>query len=127
MSEASGNVGKWLERWAGEPYAYLTTFGRRTDKPHRIEIWFAVHDGDMYLLSGGRDRSDWVRNLRVNADVAVELGDATHSGSARILQPDTPEDTRARELLVTKYQQGDNLDEWGRNSLPIMIRFSSGT
>jgi len=127
VSGATGDVDRWLERWAAEPYAYLTTYGRRTGAPHRIEIWFAVHDGDMYLLSGGRDRSDWVLNIQRNANVSVELGDAIHSGNARILEPDTAEDRLARELLVTKYRQGDNLDEWGRTSLPIMIRFPSGT
>ncbi len=63
----------WLARWASAPVLYLTTMGRRTGRPHRIEIWFAVHDGRIYLLSGGRDRSDWVRNILANPQVTVEL------------------------------------------------------
>jgi hypothetical protein len=55
-----------LATWADEPYAYLTTIGRRTGEPHRIEIWFAVHEGRVYLMSGGRDRADWVRNVMAN-------------------------------------------------------------
>jgi deazaflavin-dependent oxidoreductase (nitroreductase family) len=77
---------------------YLTTVGRRTGRPHRIEIWFAVHSGRLYLLSGGRDRSDWVRNLQAYPQVTVELV-AKYSG---------PE---------------DNLEEWGRTSLPVVIAF----
>ncbi len=77
----------------------------------------------MYLLSGGRDRSDWVRNLQVNGDVNVELGGETHPGTAQIVDAGTEEDQRARELLVAKYREGDNLDEWGRTSLPVVIRF----
>jgi deazaflavin-dependent oxidoreductase (nitroreductase family) len=103
----------------------VTTIGRRTGRPHRIEIWFAAEDGRLYLLSGGRDRSDWVRNLQANAQVTVELGDETHAGTARVLQPDTVEDQRARELLVTKYREGENLDEWGRTALPVIIEFSA--
>jgi deazaflavin-dependent oxidoreductase (nitroreductase family) len=116
---------RWLARWASEPYAYLTTTGRRTGRPHRIEIWFAAHDSRVYLLSGGRERSDWVRNLQANARVTVDLGDETHAGTARILQAGTTEDQRARELLVRKYRDGDNLDEWGRTSLAVVIGFSA--
>ncbi len=116
---------QWLARWANEPYAYLTTIGCRTGRPHRIEIWFAAWEGRVYLLSGGGERSDWVRNLQANAQVTVELGDETHAGAARVLQAGTDEDQRARELLVGKYREGDNLDEWGRAALPVVIEFSA--
>jgi deazaflavin-dependent oxidoreductase (nitroreductase family) len=115
--------GQWLARRAGEQYVYLTTIGRRTGRPHRIEIWFAAENGRMYLLSGRRDLSDWVRNLRANARVTVELGDATHAGTARVIQPDTAEDRRARELLVDKYRKGNDLGNWGRTALPVVIEF----
>ena len=79
----------------------------------------------MYLLSGGRERSDWVRNLQANPHVTVELGDEKRAGVARLLQPGTVEDRRARELLVGKYREGDNLDEWGRTALPVVIEFAA--
>lgn len=123
MAETPGDRAHWLARTAHEPFAYLTTTGRRTGQPHRIEIWFAVEDGRVYLMAGGRDRADWVRNLQANPLVRVELGGETHVGVARILAPDTPGDQRARELLVGKYRQGDNLDEWGRTSLPVVVEF----
>jgi deazaflavin-dependent oxidoreductase (nitroreductase family) len=125
VNEAAQGARPWLARWAGTPYAYLTTIGRRTGRPHRIEIWFAVRDGRLYLLAGGRERSDWVRNLQANAQVTVELGDETHAGAARVLQADTIEDRRARALLVGKYGRGDNLDEWGRTALPVVIEFAA--
>jgi deazaflavin-dependent oxidoreductase (nitroreductase family) len=112
-----------LTRAAREPFAYLTTSGRRTGQPHRIEIWFAVEGGRMYLLAGGRERSDWVRNLQANPQVMVELAGETHAGIARVLQPGTPDDQRARTLLVSKYQAGNNLDEWGCTSLPVIVEF----
>ena len=30
----------------------MTTIGRRSGKPHEIEIWFGVIDDTMYLISG---------------------------------------------------------------------------
>ena len=113
---------QWPDRWAGEPYLYLTTTGRRTGHPHRIEMWFAVHDGRLYLLAGGRERADWVRNLRADPRVTVELGDEARVGAARVLGAGTAEDQRARELLLAKYgPTEDDLDEWGRTALPVVI------
>ena len=123
MTDTARGTRHWLARSAGEPYAYLTTTGRRTGRPHRIEIWFAAEDGRLYLLAGGRERADWVRNLLADARVTVELGDETHAGAARVLEAGTAEDRRARELLVAKYREGDNLDEWGRTALPAAIEF----
>jgi deazaflavin-dependent oxidoreductase (nitroreductase family) len=124
MIEATWEVQVWLARWASKPYAYLTTIGRRTGRPHRIEIWFAVEDGRVYLLSGGRDRSDWVRNLQANAQVTVELGLETRAGTARILQAGTVEDQQARELLVAKYATSTNtLDDWKQRSQAVAVEF----
>src|SRR6476620_1945899 len=116
MTDAVRDVQQWLIGCAEEPYAYLTTVGRRTGQPHRIEIWFAVEDGQMYVLAGGRERSDWVKNLKAHAQLIVELGDESHIGVAHSLQEGTSADHLARELLVGKYREGDNLNEWGRTS-----------
>src|SRR5438552_173300 len=49
------DVQLWPARWASELYVHLTTVGRRTGRPHRIELWFAEHDERLYMLSGGRE------------------------------------------------------------------------
>jgi deazaflavin-dependent oxidoreductase (nitroreductase family) len=115
----------WLARSARDLFLYLTTTGRRSGRPHRIEIWFAAHHGKLYLLSGGRDRSDWIRNLQANGRVSVELAGDDHVGVARVLEPGTAEDRLARELLVAKYEpvEHDSLEEWGRTSLAVVIEF----
>lgn len=104
-------------------YCYLTTTGRRSGRPHRIEIWFSLYEGVLYLLSGGRDRSDWVRNLTSSPDVLVELGDRTRATRARVLEPGSEDDALARRLVVEKYQPGygEDLTEWGRTSLVVAI------
>ena len=119
------NETEWLARSARDLFLYLTTTGRRSGRPHRIEVWFAAHHGKLYLLSGGRDRSDWVRNLQADGRVSVELAGEHHVGAARVLEPGTAEDRLARELLVAKYEpvEHDSLEEWGRTSLPVVIEF----
>ena len=52
----------------------LTTVGRITGQPHVVEIWFAHRESTIYLLSGGGDRSDWVRNLIITPAFRVRAG-----------------------------------------------------
>jgi len=120
------NETDWLVRSARDLFLHLTTTGRRSGRPHRVEIWFAAHHGKLYLLSGGRDRSDWVRNLQANRRVRVELAGEDHVGAARVLEPGTAEDLLARELLVAKYEpvEHDSLEEWGRTALAVVIEFN---
>jgi deazaflavin-dependent oxidoreductase (nitroreductase family) len=106
-----------------ETYAYLTTTGRRTGRSHRIELWFGLHDGVLYLLSGGGDRSDWVRNLRADPSVVVEVGGVERPARARLV--DEPhEEATARRLLAAKYQgwrEGAPLSTWARTAVVVAI------
>jgi deazaflavin-dependent oxidoreductase (nitroreductase family) len=45
------------------PFLYLQTRGRKSGNPHEIEIWFVEHEGNYYLVSGGRESADWVQNI----------------------------------------------------------------
>lgn len=111
---------------AAEPYCYLTTVGRVTGSPHEIEIWFGVDGSNaastLYLLSGGRDRSDWVRNLLADPNVRVRVGATTYEATARVVT-DEAEDALARRLLIEKYQPGygSDLGNWGRTALPVAL------
>lgn len=115
----------WLERDAHQLYAYLTTTGRRTGRPHRIEIWFAVEGDRMFMMAGGRDTSDWIKNLMAEPQVQVELGGQTRSGVAVVIDPESPDDELARNLLFNKYRKGNELDDWRVRSLPVVITFAA--
>jgi deazaflavin-dependent oxidoreductase (nitroreductase family) len=103
-------------------FCYVTTTGRTSGKPHRIEIWFAAHPerDTIYMLSGGRDRADWVRNLVSSPRCAVEIGDARFVGYARVIEG-TEEDETARTLVYDKYAHTDDLVSWRATALPIAI------
>jgi len=121
MPRAADGASAWSEL-AGEQYCYLTTRGRRTGRAHRIEIWFALDGASLYVLSGGRERSDWVENLRATAEVAVELGGRRFAGRARIVEGGAEEE-RARALVHDKYAQGygGDLAGWRRTALPVAV------
>jgi deazaflavin-dependent oxidoreductase (nitroreductase family) len=109
---------------AGEDFCYITTTGRVTGRPHTIEIWFALHEGVLYILTAENGRSDTVSNLLRHPEVTIRLGETTHSATGRdVTDPD--EDALARRLLVEKYSPGYNgdLTPWGRTALPVAFNF----
>lgn len=109
---------------ASEEFCYLTTIGRVTGRPHEIEIWFALNDQTFYMLSGGRDRSDWVKNLEHTPGVAVRVGGERFEGRARIVE-DSGEDELARRLLVEKYERRPgSLADWRRTALPVAVELA---
>ena len=106
---------------ADEDFCYLTTVGRVSGTPHEIEIWFAIENNSLYMLSGDRDRSDWVRNLRRNPEVTVRLAGESFEGHARLVESEE-EDELARRLLVEKYEHNPgSLANWRRTALPIAV------
>jgi deazaflavin-dependent oxidoreductase (nitroreductase family) len=135
--------GEWLARHAADDFCYLTTVGRKTGNPHEIEIWFAVDQPSdpagqpgtdvptLYMMAGGRQRADWVRNLMKTPQVTIRIGAEKHQGIARVLDArEEPElDARVRRLLATKYrewadgQEGRELSGWARSALLVEVRF----
>ena len=112
-----------LRDLAEESFCYLMTTGRVTGRPHEIEIWFALvpERRALYMLSGGRDRSDWVKNLRRDPDVEVSIAGEHYSGRAREAR-DAEEDELARRLLVEKYEHNPgSLESWRRRALPVVV------
>ena len=123
MKNENDDLAKLLSKLSKEEYCYLTTTGRKSGNPHEIEIWFGIDGGSLYLLSGGGDDSDWVRNLRVNPNVTVRVARQNFTGIARIVN-DEKEELTARHMLAGKYQgwkEGRKLSDWGRTALVVAI------
>lgn len=109
-------------------YCYLTTEGRVTGRQHRIEIWFAIVDGLLYVNSGGGDRSDWVKNLMANPALEVEVGNDRWQATTTVL--DGVGEHVARQRLAERYQgwaPGRPLSLWATDSLLIEIRVLGGS
>jgi deazaflavin-dependent oxidoreductase (nitroreductase family) len=106
---------------AGEDFCYLTTTGRITGRQHEIEIWFALDGETLYMLSGGRDSSDWVKNILRAPEVTVRIGSGHFEGRGRVVD-DVEEDDLARRLLVAKYERNPgSLSNWRRRALPVAV------
>jgi deazaflavin-dependent oxidoreductase (nitroreductase family) len=114
---------KVLEKCTAEQYCYLTTTGRVSGNPHEIEIWFGINDHTLYLLSEGRDKSDWVKNLIKTPAVTIHILRNKFKGVARLVT-DGQEEMMARKMLATKYQQwriGQKFSHWAKTALVVGI------
>jgi deazaflavin-dependent oxidoreductase (nitroreductase family) len=113
---------------AADDFCYLTTTGRTTGRPHRVEIWYALDDrgggegSTLFLLAGGGRSSDWVRNLLVDPVVLVEVDGETRPAKARVLEQGD-EAERARTQVYEKYapRYDGDLTDWRGRSLPVAI------
>lgn len=74
-------------------------------------------------MAGGREFSHWVRNVLAERRVTMRIAGQTFTERARVLELETPDDTRARHLLMSKYEPSDdgNLTGWDRTALPVAI------
>jgi hypothetical protein len=107
---------------AHEELCYLTTTGRSTGGDHTVEIWFVLHEGAFFLLSGGADGADWVQNLRAQPAARLRIGDDEAAVTGDEPQPDDTVQAAARHLLREKYAyEGDDLVAWARDSLLVRL------
>lgn len=106
-----------------EDYCYLTTTGRVSGRSREIEIWFALAGDVLYMLSGGRERSNWVRNLVREPAVSVRIGGASFDGRGRVIASGDEEDALARRLLFDKYSRrsSGDLTRWRDCALPVAL------
>jgi deazaflavin-dependent oxidoreductase (nitroreductase family) len=73
----------------------LTTIGRKTGRPRRIEIWWFHVDG-RFVITGTPGRRDWLANIHANPDVTI------HVAGSDIPARATPvEDPGARRRVFT--------------------------
>ena len=112
---------------ADATYGYLTTTGRVSGRPHEVEIWFAVADGVVYVLSGSGGSSDWCRNLDAVPEASFRIDDAAHEVRGRRVT-DPEEDALARRAVYEKYRPryaGDLID-WRDGSAPFALDLVEG-
>jgi deazaflavin-dependent oxidoreductase (nitroreductase family) len=71
----------------------ITTIGRKTGQPRRIEIWFHNLDGQLYL-TGLPGRRDWYANLKAKPEFTFHLKE--------IIQADLPATARVIEAMAER-------------------------
>lgn len=98
----SADPAAWLAAATDVENCYLTTTGRRSGRPHEVEIWFGALDATLYLVSGNGPTADWYRNALADPHVTVRIDAIVHRGRARPVT-DPAERERAGDLMRAKY------------------------
>jgi deazaflavin-dependent oxidoreductase (nitroreductase family) len=108
---------------AREPFAYLTTTGRRSGLPREVEIWFALLDGGATVAVMCETPTAWYRNLQADRRCTVRIGGTTLPGRAEVPPPGSAQERRARAALVARH--GGEVapgDPWREAGLPVLVR-----
>jgi deazaflavin-dependent oxidoreductase (nitroreductase family) len=115
-----------FQQLSDEDFCYLTTTGRRSGRPHTIEIWFALQGRTLYMLAGGREKADWVKNVLQHPSVQLRIRDKLFESQARLIN-DAQEDALARKIVYDKYspRDSDDLTTWAQTALPVAVDLAS--
>ena len=96
----------------------ITTTGRRSRGPRRIEIVFHNIGGRIYISgTPARNKRDWLLNLEANPEFTFHLKgrlQADLPATARVIT----DETERREVLP------DVARNWGRSDIEQMVRYS---
>ena len=107
----------------------ITTIGRRTGEPRRIEIVFHALDGRIYI--SGMARADrkraWIYNLEADPKFTFHLKGATAAdlpAHARVITDETERREVIRKIIDTSWHTAD-FETMVRHSPLIEVTFDS--
>ena len=100
-----------IQQFADKKVLYLTTTGRGTGLPRRIEIWFIVYRERFYLFAETGEAAAWVKNIRRNPEVRVRIEQQEIGGTARVLDREADRKLwdQVAAIADRKYGWGDGL------------------
>ena len=95
----------------------ITTIGRKTGLPRRIEIWFHNLDGHL-IITGLPGRRDWYANMTANPEFTFHLKGSIKADLPARARPITDEAERQEVLskLIDGLGGGRDLEAWMEGS-----------
>jgi deazaflavin-dependent oxidoreductase (nitroreductase family) len=101
----------------------ITTIGKKTGKPHRLEIAFHNFDGALYI-TGTPGKRDWYANLLVRPEFTFHLKQSTQADIPARAIPITDEAERRRVLskVVAKWDRRDQLEAFVQSSPLVEVQ-----
>jgi deazaflavin-dependent oxidoreductase (nitroreductase family) len=78
--------------------ADITTVGRKTGQPRRIEIYFHQFDGDYYLTGRPGRKRDWEANIEANPNFTLHLKRRLSADVPVVGKPEPDPEERGRIL-----------------------------
>lgn len=101
----------------------ITTTGRFSGEPHKVEIWFHNVDGGIYITGTPGPRS-WYANLLGNAALTFHLKESVQLDLAGMAIPVVDEERRRKILgeITQRVAPTADLDEWVAASPLVEVR-----
>ncbi|WP_436534433.1 nitroreductase/quinone reductase family protein [Actinoplanes sp. HUAS TT8] len=99
----------------------ITTIGRRSGQPRRIETWRYLADG-RYWLTGSPGSRDWYANVLANPGFTLHLTDRDLRVRGRAVT-DPGERARVFGAIVPGLGWGGSLESWIDGSPLVEIQF----
>lgn len=102
----------------------MTTTGRRTGQPRRIELVYHVIEGRI-IISGMPGRRDWYANLLAYPHLTFHLKGAVSADLPAIARPITEpaERRRVMEAVTRNWRASDRIETFLRRSPLIEVTF----
>lgn len=100
MAEFNRDV---IEAAARQREVQITTYGRKTGRPHRVTVWVSGDNGRLFVRAGGGLGRDWPQNLLTGGRGVLHVGGMDVPIRARHLT-DVAETRAAAGYLVRKYR-----------------------
>ena len=104
----------------------MTTIGRKTGTPHRVEIAFHNFDGVLYI-TGSPGTRDWYANLVANPHFTFHLKQSAQADLPARAIPITDETERRRVLtrVVQKWNKQDQLEAFVQSSPLVEVQLEN--
>ena len=104
----------------------ITTAGRASGEPRRIEIWYHVVDGRYYITGRPGPRS-WYANLLAKPTLTFHLKESAQADLPAAARPVTDPEEKRRVFLnapkLAEYINEANVQEWVEGSPLIEVVF----
>ncbi len=104
----------------------ITTTGRRSGEPRRIEIWFLNIDGEIYI-TGTPGPRDWFANLQANPELTFHLKESLNVDLDAIAVTVADRDERRRVFADPSAEwylrQGDSHDDLIADAPMVRLNF----
>ncbi len=104
----------------------ITTSGRASGEPRRIEIWYHVVDGRYYITGRSGPRS-WYANLLAEPTLTFHLKESTQADLPATTRPVTDPEEKRRVFLnapkLAEYISEANVQEWVDGSPLVEVVF----
>lgn len=102
----------------------ITTVGRTSGEPHRIEIWFHNVEGDIYL-SGSPGPRDWYANLLAHPEFTFHLKGTLYADLTARARPihDPVQRRRILAKIAGRHRGETDLERWVESSPLVEVTF----